>query len=134
MICTIRIPDVLQAMIDQAADKGERSNWILEACRMRLDSGDSSKVEQRPSSPQVEGSIPSPRSNIQDLRDICAGKVAGVGVHERMEQVPTTTVSAEIPICGIEWWEESEHWRCLMDKGHKSFKHGMHGMVLNITN
>lgn len=40
---------------------------------------------------------------------------------------------AEVPICGFEWPEETAEgffrFECLMDKGHKSSKHGQGGMV-----
>jgi hypothetical protein len=35
----------------------------------------------------------------------------------------------EIPICGKDWWEDGEHYECLMDKHHKNPKHGQAGMV-----
>lgn len=125
MICTIRIPDVLQVRIDSAAGVDGRSKWILEACRMRLDGEGSSAVEQRSSSPRVGGSIPPPRSkpDMQTLRDICSPKTTVEAVRMAF---PAT---AEIPICGKTWWEEGEQCEFLMDAGHKEQKHGMRGMV-----
>ena len=39
---------------------------------------------------------------------------------------------AEVPICLFDWWEDGEHYECLMDKGHKSPKHGQHGAVCKV--
>jgi hypothetical protein len=138
MICTIRIPDVLQARIDSAAGDESRSKWILEACRMRLDCGDSSRVEQRPSSPQVEGSIPSPRSidpsftvGTAPRQDLLAKLRASVAAIESKPHAPEPEI--EIPLCHKTWWEDGEQYECLMDKGHKNPKHGQFGKVINIT-
>ena len=38
----------------------------------------------------------------------------------------------EVPICLFDWWEDGEHYQCLMDKGHKSPKHGQHGAVRKV--
>jgi len=35
---------------------------------------------------------------------------------------------SEIPICGKTWWEDGEHYECLMDTGLHA-KHGLRGMV-----
>jgi hypothetical protein len=148
MICTIRIPDVLQARIDNAAGGDGRSKWILDACRMRLDGGRSSAVEDVLGTHQrkagettaVEGSNPSPtiKPDMQALREICAGKIPckhgdphcpcpdGDPCHYEATE---TTPAMEIPICGKTWWEDGTQYECLMDKGHRDHKHGLRGMV-----
>lgn len=60
---------------------------------------------------------------MQDLRDICAGKV------QVREKSAGDAGAAEIPICGKTWWEDGEQYECLMEAGHKESKHGMRGMV-----
>lgn len=57
-----RYPEILLARIDAAAGAGKRTEWILEACRMRLDAGVAQKVEHRATDPEAGGSIPPPRS------------------------------------------------------------------------
>jgi hypothetical protein len=67
---------------------------------------------------------------MQALRDICAGKV------QVLEKSAGAAGATEVPICGKTWWEEGEHYECLMDKGHREAllgKHGLRGMVRNIT-
>lgn len=61
---------------------------------------------------------------IQELRDICAGKLpVALAIQER------TAILSEIPMCLKDWWEDGEHYECLMDQGHREQKHGMRGMV-----
>ena len=55
------------------------------------------------------------------LRAICAGNLNA--------PFDSNTPIVEIPICGKTWWEEGEHYECLMDKGHRNPKHGIGGMV-----
>lgn len=136
MICTIRIPDVLQARIDSEAGESGRSKWILEACRMRLDAvGDNSAVEVKtvnagmaslPSTPHA-GANPdhSSKLTMQALRDICAGKLSKSDVDPMIPD--------EVPICGKTWWEDGEEYECLMDAGHREQKHGLRGMVRVIS-
>jgi hypothetical protein len=149
-----RYPKDLLARIDAAAGEGKRSEWILEACRMRLDgrvaeladagdlkssslgsdgsspssatiSANSSKAEQLTHNGQDVGSTPASRTKLdmQALRDICAG---GVQVQEKSAG---GAGAIEIPICGKTWWEDGEHYECLMDAGHREQKHGLRGMV-----
>lgn len=147
MLCPIRIPDVLQNRIDKVAGKRGRSKWILDACRMRLDGGRSSAVEDVLGTHQnkagetttVAGSNPAPttKPDMDALRAICAGDIpATVGVeaisgHTTRDRIVANLhrVASEIPICGHTWWENGEQWGCLMDSGHKESKHGMRGMV-----
>lgn len=93
MICTIRIPDVLQGRIDKETGDNGRSKWILDACRMRLDGGSSKRPEpeslaernaQKDTSYGAgDASAASvmamgdsqPRPTMQALRDICAGNM-----------------------------------------------------------
>lgn len=63
------------------------------------------------------------KPSMNDLRDICAGKAP------IMRTAPPDVEKEEIPICMVDWWEDGEHYECLMDKGHRSVKHGLHGMV-----
>jgi len=112
-------------------------------CRKRsfnnTGSGEESQTQQtaavgvrlpEPSDNRQRSALASPtKPDMQSLREICTGKVADVGVLERMEHLPTTTVSAEIPICGKRWWEDVTQYECLMDKGHRDQKHGLRGMV-----
>lgn len=146
MICPIRIPDVLQNRIDKAAGKRGRSKWILEACRMRLDGsmdrGSSDGLERRNvdmgdcvARPEVGGSNPSPVSTKPDMEAllaICAGERLMPPVQTgNLGVVPHSAFPGreEVPICGKTWWEDGEHYECLMDKGHRESKHGMRGMV-----
>jgi len=144
MICTIRIPDVLQARIDSAAGDESRSKWILEACRMRLDVESSKRPEPEPvtgrkaqkdtsygagdaSAASVTAKGDSqPRPTMDSLRAICAGKI------EAKPPSGTPSDPTEVPICGKTWWEDGEQYECLMDAGHReglSGKHGLRGMV-----
>lgn len=50
-----------------------------------------------------------------------------------LASIPAAVPVAEIPLCNVSWWEDGNQYQCLMDRGHKSPKHGMHGMVRNIT-
>jgi hypothetical protein len=123
----MRVPEVLLARINAAAGE-QRTAWILEACRMRLD-----RIDCPGSNPGSEGiSLGQLKPNIRTLHDIFAGKkplppaqVGNLGV------VPLSAFPSrvEIPICGKTWWEDGEQYECLMDKGHKEQKHGMRGMV-----
>jgi hypothetical protein len=136
MICTIRIPDVLQARIDAASAEVGRSKWILEACRLRLDR-DSSVVEQRGAIvTKATGSIPVPDSkpDMQALRAICAGKLPGDMPSGATGYKLSLNDEAiiEVEFCGKTWWEDGEQYECLMDKGHKALKCGQRGMVRRI--
>lgn len=51
------------------------------------------------------------------------------GAAEEMDRLASMPYREEIAICGKTWWEDGEHWECLMDAGHKESKHGMRGMV-----
>ena len=70
------------------------------------------------------------------LLDSIPGLKTGATIHESpVVPLPLIDMQAEdyeIPICGIQWWEDGEHYECLMDKGHKSPKHGQHGAVSKI--
>ena len=70
---------------------------------------------------KINPPVDATKPNMEALRNICAGNVKTVA--------PEPDVSVERPMCCIEWWEDGEHYVCLMDKGHKSVKHGLHGMV-----
>ena len=152
MVSSLRIPNVLRARIDKAAGEGKRSEWILEACRMRLDGINPSgrlqaAIDGVPyDEPAMFGSkLPDdpPRTaagaaahiaakpDLQALRDICAGNGLKSTLVESLEHGLLETF--EIPICGKTWWEDGEHYECLMDSGHKESKHGMRGMVRVIS-
>ena len=83
----MRVPDVLLARIDTAAS-GERTKWILEACRMRLDktgSGEEPQTHQTTGVGTGLGQLPDNREssaltspttpNMAALREICAGNL-----------------------------------------------------------
>jgi hypothetical protein len=72
------------------------------------------------------------KPDMQALRDICAGKTNRLTYEETVAAVGLPENAEEIPICGRIWWEEGDHWECLMDAGHKSPKHGQNGMVRRI--
>lgn len=125
MICSLRIPEILQARIDSAAGSDGRSKWIIEACRMRLDG--SVGVVATPSVSKTESAGSSPaapaKPDRQALQDICDGKLPITSA------APYDVEKAEIPICGKTWWEDGTQYECFMDKGHKEQKHGLRGMV-----
>ena len=100
---------------------------------------------------QVTGSA---KPDIQALRDICAGKIeaapSAANFAEPPERPPANFATAHTQvffdspivegnvstwtrhICGKTWWEECEHYECLMDAGHREGlvgKHGLRGMV-----
>jgi hypothetical protein len=172
MICTIRIPDVLQGRIDSAAGDEGRSKWILDACRMRLDArvaqlarepleippqmkelledvqaqnatrrmtpfmkrhaGDEPHVKYSELMPTLQQHDAGHQLNpdMQALRDICAGKgLAPMYEQQSDDYLLRTANLAEVPICGKTWWEDGEHYECLMDRGHRNPKHGIGGMV-----
>ena len=88
---SIRIPDVLYGRIKAASD-GSMAEWILEACRMRLD-GDTSVAEEAGGT-SVGGSIPPPQSikpDMQALRDICAGKIGEAVYSDSPPLIPFCT-------------------------------------------
>lgn len=132
VMCAARLPEMLVARIDSAAAscRVSRAQFIAEACRMRLDGEGSSVVEPGPSKADVAGSIPAPRSkpDMRTLREICAGN-RFADLHGNMEGVEPR-IANEIPICGKQWWEDGNHYECLMDKGHKEPKHGLGGVVM----
>lgn len=63
---------------------------------------------------------PEGKPTMQELRDICVGQATSPFV-----SIPII----EIPICGKDWWEEGDHFECMMDAGHREQKHGLRGMV-----
>lgn len=69
--------------------------------------------------------------NVQALRDICKGVVPSTvwSSHDQSLIGKPSTAIAEIPICGKTWWEDGNHYECLMDSAHRELKHGMRGMV-----
>jgi hypothetical protein len=67
----MRVPEVLLARIDAAADEGKRSEWILEACRRRLDGIPISSNGRFPHGEIGEGA---PKPDMAVLREICDGK------------------------------------------------------------
>ena len=120
MICTIRIPEIVQARIDSAAGGGKRSEWILEACRMRLD-GDTSVAEEAGGF-SVVGSIPAPLSTKPDMqvpRDICAGTVA-------IESKPFEPEEPAIRVCGFRAYNEvdGDTYTCGLPQHNPKRPHG----------
>lgn len=74
MVISLRIPDELVARLDEEGVRLQRSrNWVA----VDLIRRGSSEEEQRPSSPQVEGSIPSPRSKTQGHHPRCKCSLCG---------------------------------------------------------
>jgi uncharacterized protein with PIN domain len=61
------------------------------------------------------------------LREICAGDLTATLNDPWCGDVPPPTAT-EIPVCGKTWWEDGEHYECLMEKGHREQKHGLRGM------
>ena len=93
----------------------------------------------------ARGAYPSiAKPDMQALRDICAGKIeprnkeeflAGfghamaTGTLLKQELQPMGFYErSEVPICGKKWWEDGEHYECLMEAGLHA-KHGLRGMV-----
>lgn len=99
----LRMPDTILEKIDVLSGVRDRSKWILEACRMRL---------------------------LEALLAICAGrpKLAPLAP-EVCDALFEDQRPIRIPICGKDWWEDGEHYECLMDAGHRETKHGMRDMV-----
>jgi RecJ-like exonuclease len=153
-VLSIRMSSILKARIRAEADKQgvKLAEFVAEACRTRLDAAGSGTIARHDKEPskdlngvgQVSGSG---KPDIQALRDICAGKIDNllcnvcgkhVATHRDGKCYPDTfpnepaKYAVEIPICGKTWWEEGEHWECLMDTGHREGlvgKHGLRGMV-----
>lgn len=116
---------------------------------MRLKCGNSLTVERR--NIMSEDSVLNPetcpkeyKAVVNDVKANLAALRSIPGIYRMADMVDgrvppppdvesVRTTDAEIPICGIDWWEEGEHYECLMDRGHKSTKHGQHGMARNIT-
>lgn len=63
------------------------------------------------------------------LREICAGKIGSKTM--AFSDIPIIVAGEGNirPICGKTWWEDGEHYECMMDKGHREQKHGLRGMV-----
>lgn len=116
----MRVPDILLSRIDHAAGEGERSKWILDACRMRLDGSVGEAATPSVSKTESAGSSPA------------APAIDPHWSHDVTES--TIWSSSEVPICGKDWWEDGEQYECLMDKGHKNLKHGQSGMVRRLEN
>lgn len=112
VLYAVRLPTDLKRLIDAAAASGgvSTSQLVVAALWQYLERGSSAgRANSASDAPtvapqvaaqvrEVAGSIPAPaaKPTMQALRDICAGKVAGVGALEREEHVPTTTVPAEV--------------------------------------
>lgn len=90
------------------------------------------------------GASPYSKPDMDALRSICAGNTnllpvnevelakwhaERFGAAEEIDRMASMPYREEVPICGKDWWEDGEHWECLMDAGHKESKHGMRGMV-----
>jgi hypothetical protein len=77
MVSSLRIPDVLRARIDAAAGEGKRSEWILEACRMRLDGEGPHRLARdgNQSGARFDSAAVPPKPDKQALRAICASKL-----------------------------------------------------------
>ena len=129
---------VVAASIPMHCAKCKSRRWNLDAIpprtdkpiqfyRMELPAGAVAQPDRAlAKEPEAVGSIPTApiKPNMQDLRDICAGKTIQQVFTDIQNREP-----AEIPICGKTWWEDGEQYECLMDKGHRELKHGMRGMV-----
>ena len=82
----MRVPEVLLARIN-AAGGGDRTKWILEACRMRLDAGGRARASDVKTENAGGDHIkvthhagqqtpdPSSKPNMASLREICEGKM-----------------------------------------------------------
>ena len=130
MVSSLRIPDVLRARIDKAAGgSGKRSEWILEACRMRLDGPIPGKVVSVGTVQPPDGLPPIPYFQVEStdfpslkrkpdmaaLREICAGNTpampsdayydAGAGVHSTLQ--PRLCV-----VCDSPMREVKGKWAC----------------------
>ncbi len=107
----MRVPEVLLARINAAAGD-ERTKWILEACRMRLDGVagiDKSAVSKGTTGSQTldtgtnvkspaEAKEPQtpPKPDMQALRDICAGKgIADVAYLSELDGSLAKAMAAE---------------------------------------
>lgn len=138
VMCATRLPEVLVNRVDAAAQSCgiSRAQFIADACRMRLDGPVAGKVVSvgTVQPPDNLSAIPyfqvestdyaglERKLSLQALRDICAGNLPITS------NAPIDVEKAEISICAKNWWEDGEHYECLMDKGHKEQKHGMRGM------
>lgn len=129
---TLRMPVALLSRIDAHARKNgmTQAQVVIQACRQYLD----------PDVPYMAPSTPAGKPDMAALRAICSGEMpATMGVEaisdrDTRERIVANLhrVAAEIPICGKTWWEDGEHYECLMDAGHKEAKHGFRGMVRRI--
>jgi hypothetical protein len=125
--------DVLLESIERGWDNNGNSQDVPQVAVCGLVVKEPERVDDRARSVQELGSAPgtNPHSmaakpmavSMNDLRSICAGNIP------QRERDTGPVDEHETAICAIDWWEDGEHYQCLMDKGHKSTKHGQHGAV-----
>jgi hypothetical protein len=157
MLISLRIPNGLLNAIDleARADGRSRNSFIVHILRGTIYAGldeegsrrssefgstsgerrrypatDGSRRSERDSTYPIEQvpdallcDAPREKPNIEDLRAICRGDLGSTNI---------ITTPIEIPMCLVDWWEDGEHYECLMDKGHKILKHGQRGMVRRV--
>lgn len=138
VLVAIRMPDNLKRMIDEASEQRDvtLTSFIVNACWGELDNGGvAQQAEPRVSVPNDVGSNPTPSSKTSLLSSI-PGLKTGASLKEE-PLVPLHTASPvtadEVPMCLFAWWEDGEQYECLMDKGHRSTKHGQRGMVRHVV-
>lgn len=119
------------ADLDKEISRGDVALGHPDGQRTRLGDPDAGGLGKRDATRAVEQSPdtllcnpPRAKPDIEALRAICRGDTGIVRIDPEVY---------EIPICGEKWWEDGERYECLMDKGHKSTKHGQKGMACNIT-
>lgn len=115
----MRLPDDLAAKLELRCSmrKKTQSAVLLEAIERGWEEAVLQPVRQ------VE-----PRRNPLDIPGVFLGSQLGnLPAIEDDEPEPAREV------CSHPWWEDGARYECLMDKGHKSPKHGLHGKARNIA-
>lgn len=155
----VRYPQELLDSIDKTAGFGKRSEWIFEACRMRLDGAvencasvqgthQSKAGETEQAAGRIQPTVTQPNPSLEERKSIALAamaqaektfgeKIFAGAIDLAMSSPPEIDFRpdrTEIPICSFKWWEDGEQYECLMDAGHSiPLKHGRNGMVRRIN-
>lgn len=112
----MRVPEVLLAQINAAAGD-ERTKWILEACRMRLDGGRPEVSESQTPATQDASLVIQP---LADLRAIAAGSLPARTSSEFLDDADVQLPEARA-LCPKVGFNETdgESYRCKLARGHR---------------
>lgn len=111
---------LIEDALKNATDEQIKSEWARRTQAMRRTRSGGRKSRDAPV--EVEVPMASLKEQLQ----------ASIDLIKKQGSEPIQHVVAEVPMCRFSWWEDGEQYECLMDKGHKSVKHGQAGMVQRV--